>query len=353
MRCSTRSVALMLGAALGVGNAITLHAATACVSNVAQLALVLDAARDNGEADEIRIQAGTYQPAAVLSAVVQEIYNLVISGGWNADCSAQNGGQTILDGQNQTLLLHLRSSATPGIGVSNITFVNAAATTDAGPGGALSIDTGGLALAERNIFLANRYGFGNAALVLIGDIGAVAINNLVVANHSAVASAAMHLVCSGDAASFADAFGNTVVNNDTDGSGLVGGLQVDCPLDIAYVANNLLWGNEGSDLGLFGPGHVTLYDNDIGLQSGDPPNTDSEGNFSAAPIYAGGILNFRLASSSPTINRGRNCIVGGIGCEAALGDADLGGAPRIQGARVDIGAYESDVLLYSGFESMP
>lgn len=350
---TTRSSTLAFVAILGIGNAMTLHAATACVSNLAQLALVLDATTHNGEADEIRIAAGTYQPTGVLSAVMQEVNNLTISGGWNADCSTQDGGQTILDGQNQTLLLHIRSSVATGIGISDISFVNAAAMANGGPGGALGIYTGGLALAQRNIFLANSYGFSSAAFALVGGTATVAINNLVVANHSAMSHAAASVSCGTDPASFAEAFGNTIVNNDAAGNGSTGGLEVDCLQGSAYVANNLLWNNEGSDLQLVGVGTTTLYDNDIGVQNGDAASMDSGGNFSAAPIYAGGLLNFRLASSSPTTNRGRNCIVGGIGCEAALGYTDLAGAPRIQGARVDIGAYESDVLLYSGFESMP
>lgn len=320
-----------------------------CAHDVAGVVFSLGVADDNGLDDDIRLVAGTYQPSIVFSTTVQESNYLKISGGWNADCSQQNGGQTVLDGQSQTPLLTLISQQNSDLVVSDITFVNGNAAVNEYDS-ALHVVTHGLAIVERNIFLAN-HSQSASTITLQGQVGTVAINNLVVANESKYAS--VNLFCGDTADSQLLAAGNTIFNN-TYTTFPPGGMSVQCTVGMAYVANNILWGNSGSDLYLYlqNGGIATLYDNDIGVRIGFPPGPDSSGNFSAAPIFAG-LLNFHPASTSPTINRGRNCITGGIGCEAALGGIDLGGAPRIQSQRVDIGAYESDVLFYSGFESLP
>lgn len=321
-----------------------------CANDVPGVQFSLAVAEDNGLDDDIRLVAGTYQPAALLSATMQDTGSLEISGGWNADCSARNGGQTILDGQSQTRLLELFSQQANDVVVSDITFVNGASSDN--HSSALRVVTEGLALVQRNIFLANHAVSDVAALSMVGgEIGTIALNNLVFGNENSGVS--VYLTCGAAANSYVLAAGNTIVDNTATTLGAIGGMTVYCPGAMAYVVNNLLWAN-GGDLNLYVPaGIATLYDNDIGLQIGSMPGPDSSGNFSAAPIFAPGLLNFHLASNSPTINRGRNCIIGGIGCESALGDTDLAGVTRIQGQRVDIGAYESDVLLYSGFESTP
>jgi len=62
------------------------------------------------------------------------------------------------------------------------------------------------------------------------------------------------------------------------------------------------------------------------------------------PQFASGLLNFRLAPDSPLVNRGFDLSSGDIGAW------DLAGGERLQGVHVDIGAYESDVLLRDGFD---
>lgn len=332
------------------------HAGSAsivCVDNIQALPLIANALGQNGVDDDLRLVAGTYKPDGVVSITVQESHQLLISGGWNEDCSEQNGGATVFDGQGTSLLLHILSSQAAPIGVTDITFINAASATSHGLAGALGIYTSGLALAERNLFIANRYAFGAPALGMSGRQATVARNNLFVANTSSDDHAVVDLGCSAFATSTLNVAGNTMVGNQVVGTSAFGGLRTTCVGGTAYVANNLLWNNDGGDLRIVGADHTILYDNDIGVLSGDAPGSASEGNFSAAPVFRPGILNFAQASSSPAINRGRNCFVDTMGCKLGLGETDLSGMPRIQGARVDIGAYESDVLLYSGYEVTP
>jgi hypothetical protein len=69
------------------------------------------------------------------------------------------------------------------------------------------------------------------------------------------------------------------------------------------------------------------------------------GNIDAAPLFVNtnGWADLRLQSNSPCINAGGNAF--------AVGNTDLDGAPRIAGARVDMGAYEFQGAGLSGLQA--
>ena len=56
------------------------------------------------------------------------------------------------------------------------------------------------------------------------------------------------------------------------------------------------------------------------------------------------VSGFRPAPVSPLVNAGLDTPPGVLDC------CDLSGVQRVVGAHIDIGAYESDVLLRDGFE---
>ena len=111
-----------------------------------------------------------------------------------------------------------------------------------------------------------------------------------------------------------------------------------------WISNNIFWNNQGIDVyDSFG---LTDYrNNDIGAIDGHPP-ISMIGNLNVDPMFDG-FLSTRLKPSSPLVNAGLDFAPGGLGA------IDESGAPRRVGLHVDIGAFETDVLLRTGFEALP
>ncbi len=120
-----------------------------------------------------------------------------------------------------------------------------------------------------------------------------------------------------------------------------------------HIVNSIFWGNAASGLTnapaqihnlnsnpvisdtlVQSSGGSSAWDNNLGSNGGN--NLDADPRFrepidpADAPTSAG---NLRLRRGSPAINAGDD--------RAASGPLDLDGAPRIQGGRVDLGAYET------------
>jgi hypothetical protein len=113
---------------------------------------------------------------------------------------------------------------------------------------------------------------------------------------------------------------------------------------VATVANNIVAFNDGA--GIQGGSADAMRNNDAfhnatdyaGVtgpagQSGFNP-VGANGNVSADPLFVNNAADFHLQAASPAINAGDSAFVG-------WGDTDLDGQTRIQGGRVDMGAYES------------
>jgi len=126
----------------------------------------------------------------------------------------------------------------------------------------------------------------------------------------------------------------------------------------AILTNSVLWGNSDDEgtgltaqLGLsstsalshtciqgFDDGGYEWYGG-VGIIGDDPMFVDADG---PDDIPGTADDDLRLMPDSPCINTGDPGFVPGPG------ETDLDGQPRLQGCRVDMGAYESDVLQLTG-----
>jgi hypothetical protein len=119
---------------------------------------------------------------------------------------------------------------------------------------------------------------------------------------------------------------NTFVNND----GTAYYVPRDAP---SVVANNIYAFNTGAvtDTLLVSP---QGRDNCV-YPAGSAPIRDANGNIAADPLFVDAEHgDYRLADGSPCIDAGDSSVV-------SMGDVDLSDGPRLQGRRVDMGAYES------------
>ena len=138
---------------------------------------------------------------------------------------------------------------------------------------------------------------------------------------------------------------NTIAGNGADpvwgfGAGLY--LEVNDPLAVVSLDNNVLWGNTsaiGADLDLrnYRGGFVSIGHNDIGQALVEGTPAVEAGNISADPVFvdaAGG--DFHLAAESP-------CIDSGDASAPGLPAMDFEGDARVLGAAADIGTDEFGV----------
>lgn len=185
-------------------------------------------------------------------------------------------------------------------------------------------------------------------------------NNLVLANHNGTGTA-ISLTSNNGVGIYV--INNTVLSNTTDSTSLqtATGLGVSVAgYSAAFIANNVLWGNQTNDLHLFVPAGsssiIHLKNNGIGSQAGITASVDVD-NFSSPPMFvAAGDLDFTPASNSPLVNAGRHPPTfiptpTPFELDWTLPVKDLAGRTRVIGGRVDIGAYESpNIIFINGFE---
>jgi hypothetical protein len=310
-------------------------AATACVGNTVQLALVLSVAQSNGEDDNIYLEAGNYLLGGELQyiAPASETYDLTLSGGYvpGSDCHIPSTtDSSMLDGQGSVRPLYI--SANGRVNISNLTFKNGKPAMYAG--GALNLSGPYLDVAS-NVFVNNESTPPNSGGALYMDSQVIVLaSNLFLANSGAGIGAA-YLVNEG----LADVNNNTFIANTLIGGGL-GALDL-TGSGHYNLSNNILWNNEGADV-YDQSGAVDYWHNDIGVKAGNTPLSET-GDFSVAPDFDG-FLSFRPAPTSLLVNAGLDAPLGGIGA------TDAGGGLRLVGQHVDIGAYESDVLFRNGVD---
>ncbi len=344
-----------------------------CVTTSAQLQAAFVLAAVNGEADTIRVAAGSYEVPASggfvydsTSAVGGDDEDISIIGGWipfpGSPCGqlgSTDPFNTTLDGDNRFRVLFVRTRFLGNITVKNLAFINGFAPGVGNGGGGLLV-TGstsfvGDVLVENTAMLGNLSHEGGGLQVDQGNTVRV-INNLVVANRSVVRGAGIRLQNSN--ANGIYLINNTVLNNATDSpSSLVtGGTLVTANgSSQAFIANNILWGNTGRDLELSGFGDKHLFNNNIEDRFGEA--ISEAGNLSLDPQLSNEWLNFSLTSTSPLVDAGRNPPTFApfptpFEFLWNLPEFDLSDNPRIQGLSVDIGALEtpSDILFTDGFE---
>lgn len=139
-----------------------------------------------------------------------------------------------------------------------------------------------------------------------------------------------------------DVFNVTVVNNSAPvGGGLAFAMR---------VANSIVWGNQApidpSHHGTEFFGEADISTSLVEGSGGSGPGwslvfaNDDGGNIDADPLFANALMDdFHIGSSSPAFDTGADSLV--------IGGTDVEGNLRIQGAAVDMGAYESDAVVAS------
>ena len=360
MPCLGSAVLFVLSAA----GAIPAQAAVTCVATSAQLVAALATAAENGQHDDIRLRRGTYQASQpgqfAYITNVDEPFDLVVSGDWNANCTQQGNDpfSTIVDGNGASRGMKLlANSEDADLEVRLLTFLNGVATSqEDNYGGGLSIGVADVSQSsiirvERNVFLLNQAS-SSGGLSVSGGAFQQVINNVFVANTAQRTSAATmqcrHAITSDDHPGFGAFANNTIVDNEY--------LESDAQTAYitcrggAIVANNNFDGNSGSlDLvfqrGIDDPGTFTLRNNNI---HGHTPADVDEDNIDVVPEYEDGFLSFTPVRSSPLVDAGTE--PAGVLALWYLTDFDMRALPREIGPHVDIGAYENERIFVDGFD---
>lgn len=351
---------LLLAVALcGTGQA---RAATFCATTSEELQAALDAAKVNGQADIVRIAKGYYRvpPGGFVYDSVTPVdgddHAIAIMGGWTALAGEPSPcGQllredpwlTELDGDFSDRVLHIEVRPNSWVLVSLLTFSNGHANGSERGGGLLLGNNGGhyagQMYVERNVFLGNtaHVGGGLRARNATDDDGRLyVLNNLFVQNHARSNGGAAELGLNQGQTFFTN---NTVLLNTSDGETPIGGINASGNGEFV-IANNNLWDNEVADLNLSPAIIAGLYNNNIGVRSGDEPENES-GNIGVEPEYENGSPGFTPKRTSPLVDAG-------IAAPESwyLTELDLNAAARVVGPAVDIGAYENERIFSGNFE---
>jgi hypothetical protein len=347
---------LALGALL---LADTVSAAThvKCVGSSGALADALSAlstAQDNSDADEIRIRTGNYvAPAGGFSGSVTNHHNLTIRGGYtDAACTQQtlDASQTVLDGNHAAGVMTINTVQIPNsdIEVSGLTFQNGSGSAEfESNAGGLKIGdpnpiSGGKVLVERNIFRNNSAASNGHSEAVGGLLAATDGESLVVRGNlffgnSSPNAAAAYFYSNNEI----DVSNNTFIGNTATGPAQSTRVMIGYfTFTGLKLGNNILWGNatgpgvfdvDLSPMQFAGMAGATLTNNDIESATGTAVAETGTRHVDPGFVDNG---NYRLRASSPLIDAGVGDPAGGL---AAV---DLDGVARVQGAAVDLGAYE-------------
>lgn len=329
-------------------------AAVFCVDTEATAQAALDTARTNGQADYIKFESGVYALASGLDYLTNlagsDHKALILSGGFNAGCSARTGS-TFLDGQDLVQPLRLSFTGADAVYVNHLTLFRGMTEPNSFYGGNMQVymydQAGGATLVIDSV----RFLLGNAETntggLYVTGWGEVVVENSLFFGNTAAQSPAASINLNGPLY-----FTNNTVTANT--------VEAADPRPIVYAyahgashfwfSNNIIWGNDNAslDLSLFNDGLYDLVSNDIGSYSSIPLGAASGGNVSVDPQFDGcGFLCFDtpLKRSSPLVDAGNDAPPGGLPATDPLG------VPRIVGPHVDIGAYELDRLFEDGFQS--
>ncbi len=353
---------VLLAIALALGCVGGASAAEFCVNTSQQLEDALTTAATNGQTDVIKIAAGEYQSpgsgfeyntVAPIDGDVNQ--GLAILGGWglgfNGPCSLDLMLPTVLDGDNQHRGLEISSEGSASIVVRNLTFVDGAENG--------VFDGGGLKArgsAEGNIEIENCEFISNQAYrgggMSVSSYGEIRIVNNLVADNLSLFTNAVNAVSEGAHVYFIN---NTVVNNTHGHQFGRGGVYIAVGSEgHAFVANNIMWGNEDNDFWTVAPHY--RYNNSLGVVEGTEP-VSSSGNLSSDPML---VDDYYPSGGSALIDAGRNPpflvpLPVPFDLDWHLPEHDLNGQERVQGGRVDIGAFEAEPgrVFVDGFENGP
>lgn len=340
---------LPLPAALALAlTAIDAGAADYCVGNSAQLWNALHYA-DQYEGDvRVRLKAGTISVDANYYAVYSSGSgkNLYLLGGNNDDCSAlaAPGAKTVIDGAGAAPIAYLSTYGVAGnIALARIVWRNGASDS---ANAAVTVNTTASLTVLQNGFLHN-VGSDERPTAIYLNVGKrFAVRNSVFAhNASPVASNVRTIVFGSNGADDVSYITSNTITDNVGPGGVA--LYVESIGTRTWsFANNILYANS-ANYTLHMPALVELRNNDIDQISGTP--TVDTGNVSVDPqfVASGPGSDYHLSMTSPLVDAGL-----AAGVPGGLGTRDYDDADRVQGAGVDIGAYEGggDAIFADGFD---
>lgn len=354
MRNRSTRLARLLSVPLALAATAPAHAvAEYCVDTIGGIADALDTAETNGQADVVRIVAGTYLLSTGFSFTGQDAFDLIIEGGYAPGCGTRSASAaaTVFDGGGASGLLRISWSGnvTASVVVRGLTLRNGLVTS----GAALAVApgfAGGNILIEQVILTGNRVTTGDYVLQAFGQAaGTTTVRNTVVADNRMDRSNRAAIGLSNPNPSF-DSTGrftnNTVVRNRV-GPGQVnatGGVALQGNEGNWVVANSIIRDNDAVDIE--GSRPVLLLYNVLGVNELTAINGFSAGNTGVDPVFRDD-ASIELDATSPLIDAGLPIVPGADG----VGAFDVFGSPRDTGIGVDIGAHEAQYLLVDGFES--
>jgi len=339
-----------------------------CVNSAGQFQLSLSDAESDDYPNLIKVVQGNY--IGLFTYAGNEDFDLTLQGGYNADCTVRtiNPTLTILDGDTDADTLGngvtldmamLNPDSTGNITADGFTVINGA--NDYDDGGCIRVYTdAGQTTVTGNIIH-------NCAAINGGGIGAETVsgqtlitNNIVHHNSAILTGGGIYsLTNTGQSV----ILNNTVADNEasdaTDGSG--GGVAVSINSDTgnAEIINNIIRGNivnvtpaACADISIQSDGDanaahavVTFHHNNANLTNGvcstDGAFTPGAGNINLDPQFV------NQAAGDYHILDSSLCKDSGDTTDPDLPLTDMDGQPRIQGAKVDIGADEVIVQLVS------
>jgi len=348
------------------------NSATFCVTTSAALQQAFDTAAGNNQADIIKIKIGDYiAPSGGFQYQgANENHGLEISGGWTPffgnPCAFQLNTtsplETILDGNSLARVLLIYAGATTdNFKVSGLTFINGFADNQYS-GGLRFLSLGNFSgnfLLERSAFINNEATRASALLVdggINNNSKLTIANNLFIGNHGEYITVYIQPN---------DSWGvyftnNTLMSNTVTGNSN-GGLSIPITGSAsAYVANNIISNNSGFDavlsINVSASGETYLYNNNIGTQFGTI--SQSANNISIPPLFEEATpssFTYIPATNSQMIDTGIHPqpptpLPPTFFDAWALGETDFQGNPRVQGAKVDMGAFETELIFANGFE---
>ncbi|MGN6519163.1 MAG: choice-of-anchor Q domain-containing protein [Dokdonella sp.] len=340
-------------ALLGAMPAAPAMAAVFCVDSEASAQAALDTARTNGQADAVRFVAGVYPLTSGLDYATGQSGSdhkaLVVSGGFNAACTARTG-TTFLDGQEQVQPLRLSFTGADVVSVDHLSLFRGMTEAGSYYGGNMQVymfdQAGGAKLTIDAVRFLLGGAEANTGGLYVTGWGSVVVTNSLFAGNASGYSPAASINLTG-ALHFT---GNTVTANSVEAVDASPAMYLHAQGGSHFwLSNNIIWGNDNAsqDLSLLSGGIYDLVSNDIGSYSG-APGAGSGGNVSVDPQFAAcGLLCFDkpLKRSSPLVDAGSDAPPGGLTATDALG------VPRVIGVHVDVGAYELDRLFADGFQS--
>jgi hypothetical protein len=357
---------------------INTQAAVHCVSTSQEFKNALQTAGSNQEDDVIRLKNGDYFTINNTQFLYSYTENnaLEISGGWfdfnQLECFSQtlNPMNTTLDANDQSIVLMFTyNNDYPGVSfkISNLSILNGYHSQNVGSGiqMALPNNHNGDVIIDRVYFAGNDSDI-NGALTITWPKTVTIKNSVFQFNKSGEGDGVVqiNLRAGNNGLYFIN---NTMLYNSHDvqipDASTTTGLKVNIhSMDVdgfpkAFIANNLFWYNENTDIYLPTIGTSYFFNNNFQTLQGHPDNAGD--NMSQTPMLAPQILDFTPVTGSPLIDAGKPAPVlitdppYPFEESWGYGSQDFDGFSRVINNRVDIGAVEAPPeipIFKDGFE---